>query len=101
MAQKGAAPDDIMSNVIFQVRWADVIKLRSEELVKQKIVQPLGLFEDSDTAADSLRVDQTLRGSKGVERCAHDSQDYWDSFAAQLVRPVSYTHLTLPTIYSV
>jgi hypothetical protein len=84
MAQKGVSPEDLMSNALFQARWSDVLKLRGDELACQRSLtgqQPH--LEDTDMVET---IDVTLRGSKGLDRCAPDSTEYWDSFAAQLVR---------------
>ena len=37
MGKKSASPEDIMSNAIFQVRWADVTKNRSDELIEEAL----------------------------------------------------------------
>ena len=84
MAQKGVSPEDLMSNALFQARWSDVLKLRGEELACQRSLmghQPH--VEDTDMVET---IDVSLRGSKGLDRCAPDTTEYWDSFAAQLVR---------------
>ena len=73
-----------MSNALFQARWSDVLKLRGDELACQRSLTGQKLhLEDTDMVET---IDVTLRGSKGLDRCAPDSTEYWDSFAAQLVR---------------
>ena len=84
MAQKGVSPEDLMSNALFQARWSDVLKLRGDELACQRsLTGQKPHLEDTDMVET---IDVTLRGSKGLDRCAPDSTEYWDSFAAQLVR---------------
>lgn len=87
-ATKGASPEDLMSNPTFESRWADVVKARSEEMAKGKTeanngTGGSGAAEDVDMAA---AIDTTLRGSKAMDRCAPDTKEYWDSYAAQLIR---------------
>ena len=85
MAQKGFSPEDLMSNALFQARWSDVLKLRAEELACQRsLMGQHAHVEDTDMMEEI--IDVTLRGSKGLDRCAPDTTEYWDSFAAQLVR---------------
>lgn len=73
-----------MSNALFQVRWSEVVKARGDEIAAQRsLMGQHVIVEDSDTVET---VDLSLRGSRGLDRCAPDSTDYWDSFAAQLVR---------------
>ena len=84
IAQKGASPEDLMSNALFQARWSDVLKLRGEELACQlSLMGHQPHVEDTDMVET---IDVSLRGSKGLDRCAPDTTEYWDSFAAQLVR---------------
>lgn len=85
LAQKGAAPEDIMSNALFQARWSDVVKARGDELAGLRATtQQLEQHEDTDMTPEVINV--TLRGNKSIDRCAPDTTEYWDSFAAQLVR---------------
>ena len=88
LAQKGAAPEDIMSNALFQSRWADVVKARGDELASLRATSKHHSeqhdIEDTDMAPEVMNV--SLRGNKSIDRCAPDTSEYWDSFAAQLVR---------------
>ena len=85
LAQKGAAPEDIMSNALFQARWSDVVKLRGDELAALRATtQQHEQHEDADMTPEV--IDASLRGNKSIDRCAPDTTEYWDSFAAQLVR---------------
>jgi hypothetical protein len=86
---KAAAPEDLMSNALFQTRWAEVTKTRGDELIAEKLAT--GILDDGpddDEIGDraKMMVDSGLRGSKGLERCAPNTKDYWDTFAAQQVR---------------
>lgn len=85
LAQKGANPEDIMSNHFFQARWSDVVKLRGDELAALRATtQQHEQHADADMTPEV--IDTSLRGNKSIDRCAPDSAEYWDSFAAQLVR---------------
>ena len=87
MVQKGSCPEDITTNSLFQARWAEVIKTRGDELVTQKIDNTTIDTTNEADAASAARVETSgLRGTKSIDRCAPDTSDYWDSFAAQLVR---------------
>ena len=37
LRQKSAAPEDIMSNALFQSRWAEVNKMRGEEIIAEAL----------------------------------------------------------------
>ena len=89
LVQKGASADDIMNNPIFSTRWAEIIRLRGDELVIQRLQSNVASHVDeSDLGSTSTYQpsDLSMRGSKGIERCAPDTHEYWDSFAATLVK---------------
>ena len=61
--------------------------MRSEELIADKLATQQIIVDDpSCEVKDPIAIDAKMRGSKPMERCAPDSKEYWDSFAAQLVR---------------
>ena len=82
-------------------RWKENQKLKSFYLVSDSFLPPL---EKGDTKAFN-------EGQKGHCFIAKEVQDYElriklkyspnGQFIISMVVPVSYTHLTLPTIYSV
>jgi hypothetical protein len=80
-----------MNNPVFQGRWAQVVKTRQEELIAIKLQQSKGNDEqhdDDELAIQHQAVDliKDARGSKGIDRCAPNTKEYWDAFAAQLVK---------------
>ena len=86
MTQKGASPEDITANALFQPRWADILKTRGDELISLKITDK-SIDTSAEVDMDVARADTSaLRGGKNVERCAPDTVEYWDSFAAQIIR---------------
>lgn len=90
LVQKGASADDIMTNPLFSSRWSEIVKLRGDELVTQRLQSQAATgFDESDMGSTSTMcqpIDLSMRGSKGISRCAPDSQEYWDSYAATLVK---------------
>ena len=89
MLAKGASPEDIMSNALFQARWADVVKTRGDELIALKVSAASNSAIDVYADTDMTSAECDLSGSKGgknIERCAPDTNEWWDSFAGQLVR---------------
>ena len=94
LAQKGATPEDLMNNDVFMARWSIVLKTRQEELIADNI-RPAD--NDGNAAPESVTqlgaADLNLRGSKGVDRCAPDTKEYWECFGAQLVK--QYVRLVL------
>jgi hypothetical protein len=76
--------EDIMSNEFFLSRWSEMVKQRGEEMIADRIQLPTGQKDRDEDVV--VMEDQTLRGSKAVDRCAPDTSEYWDSFAAQQVR---------------
>ena len=87
--QKGASADDIMNNPIFSARWLEIVRLRGDELVTQRLqIQAATGLDESDMGSTSTYqpIDLSMRGSKGIDRCAPDSPECWDSFAATLVK---------------
>ena len=78
--------EDLMSNVLFQARWAEVTKVRSEELIAEKLATQQPVDDPAHDVTERRPIDATTRGSKPMERCAPGSKEYWVSFAAQLVR---------------
>ena len=96
LGQKSASPEDIMSNAIFQIRWADVTKTRGDELIEEALKNRIaagasGLDEENSVIQPDVVDLMNVRGSKGIDRCAPDTKDYWDCFAAQNIR--QYTKL--------
>lgn len=92
LGQKSAAPEDIMSNALFQSRWAEVTKMRGEEIIAEALNNRLAgaainaEHDESVIQRDAVDLTAQARGSKGIERCAPDTKDYWDCFAAQNIR---------------
>lgn len=89
LVQKGASADDIMNNPIFLTRWAEIIRLRGDELATLRLQnQAASSLDESDMVSTTSYqpIDLSMRGSKGIERCAPDSHEYWGSFAATLVK---------------
>ena len=97
LSAKGAAPEDLMTNALFQVRWNEVVKSRNDELISLKLMNKNAesMNEDNEESAEAAqRQDLThLRGGKALEKCAPHTSDYWDSFAAQILR--QYLKLTV------
>ena len=75
-----------MSNVLFQARWAEVTKVRSEELIAEKLATQLIVDDPVDDVKTLGFIDTTTRGIRPTERCEPGTKEFWDSFAAQLVR---------------
>ena len=75
---KGGA-EDIMSNEIFLSRWSEMVKQRGDEMIAARIQLPTGQKDRDEDVV--IMEDQTLS-----DRCAPDTSEYWDSFAAQQVR---------------
>lgn len=87
LVQKGTSADDIMNNPMFSSRWSEVTRLRGEELINQRLLQQVVVPDADDLDLGPQHpTDTSMRGSKGIERCAPDTQEYWDSFAATLVK---------------
>ena len=90
LSAKGAAPEDLMTNALFQARWSEVVKSRSDELISLKRMNKNShsMNEDDEEAAEApQKQDLTqLRGGKALEKCAPHTSEYWDSFAAQILR---------------
>ena len=85
---RGSSPEDIMANALFQARWDDVVKTRCDEIIANKVSAPgsaVDLSEDNDMPVDEVEH-ATMRGGKSIDKCAHDTVEYWDSIAAQTVR---------------
>ena len=62
--------------------------------LKKRIATSKGLFTRTETKLRSLTV-------KGNENVGNTLLEKLDTYAREVNDPVSYTHLTLPTIYSV
>lgn len=80
-----------MSNALFQARWAEVTKLRGEEIIADALINrqvgaALNAEDESVIPPDAVDLTAQARGSKGIDRCAPDTKDYWDCFAAQNIR---------------
>ena len=91
LSQKGASPDDIMNSSPFANRWTDFVKMRADELINQRLqnqtaASAIDCDDDLPSSSPIQPVDLALRGSKGIERCAPDTQEYWDSFALTFIR---------------
>lgn len=80
-----------MSNALFQARWAEVTKLRGEEIIAEALINrqvgaAMNAEDESVIPPDAVDLTAQARGSKGIDRCAPDTKDYWDCFAAQNIR---------------
>jgi hypothetical protein len=84
--QQKQVAEDMMSNVLFQARWAEVTKVRSEELIAEKLATQLIVDDPVDDVKTLGFIDTTTRGIRPTERCEPGTKEFWDSFAAQLVR---------------
>jgi hypothetical protein len=98
MQQRAASPEDLLSNPQFQARWGEVCKVRSEEVVAEKLEAQRrsaaasgndneGVVEVADPqGTPGEAIDHRLRGGKSIDRCEHNTKQYWDAYAAQQVR---------------
>ena len=63
--------------------------------------QPNGETPKKPSSLQVVSPDAPLRGAMAADPPLHPTDEFLAELAADSAKPVSYTHLTLPTIYSV
>jgi hypothetical protein len=82
-----------MTNAEIQARWAEIINIIGDELTTNKVSTLCSTVDVSEDNAMQVDIDRTsMIEYTHIDQCAHDTADYWNSFAAQTVR--QYVKLT-------
>lgn len=93
IAAHGYSPEGIMTNAEIQARWAEIINIIGDELTTNKVSTLCSTVDVSEDNAMQVDIDRTsMIEYTHIDQCAHDTADYWNSFAAQTVR--QYVKLT-------
>jgi hypothetical protein len=76
-----------MTNAEIQARWAEIINIIGDELTTNKVSTLCSTVDVSEDNAMQVDIDRTsMIEYTHIDQCAHDTADYWNSFAAQTVR---------------
>lgn len=89
MLQQRCNPEDILNVDGFKGKWAECLKLRTEEIVAERAMSQVeggAEHEEDDAEAEEALLVSRPALAKSSASCPENSKDYWDAFAAEQVR---------------